>query len=230
MQISTKHTTAILVFAQSSKEESRRKGIVGGTLLFDSLTKRTLEVVRKTKLPYFHLTEAEQIGTTFSERFTNAIQSVFDQGFENIVTVGNDTPQLRSSNIVSAVTKLNERKSVIGPSADGGFYLMGLHKSNFNPTTFKELPWQTADLYRALTDVLMLSGSRIFRLSTYFDLDDFSDLRLFSNRFGHYSKKLLKLISALLTGTKESHFHFTRLFDSLLSFTFFNKGSPHIGA
>ncbi|CAN0575163.1 unnamed protein product, partial [Ectocarpus sp. 12 AP-2014] len=67
-----------------------------GERVFETLTKETLRKVKRTKQPYFHISEKEQTGNSFGERFTNAIQTVFDKGYEHIITVGNDTPQLKT--------------------------------------------------------------------------------------------------------------------------------------
>ncbi len=131
------HKTAILVFARSSKEETVHKSIYNGAQLFDSLTDYTLEIASKTHLPYFHFSEEQQIGDTFGERFINAIQAVFEKGYEQVITIGNDTPQLKVSHIIEAEKQLSSNKSVLGPSADSGFYLMGLHKSQFDHYAFR---------------------------------------------------------------------------------------------
>jgi len=74
------NNTAILVFANSAKAEMQIKPIRKGAVLFDKLTQETLQKVKKTGLPYFHISEQEQKGKTFGERFTKAIQTVFENG------------------------------------------------------------------------------------------------------------------------------------------------------
>ncbi|MGB5435124.1 MAG: DUF2064 domain-containing protein, partial [Maribacter sp.] len=122
MNAINEHHTAILVFALSSEEEQKRKKIRNGDRLFSALSEHSLNIVAKTGLPYFHYTEKEQVGDSFGERFTNAIQEVFNRGFKQIITIGNDSPQLKISHIQRAAVLLDHNKSVIGPSADGGFY------------------------------------------------------------------------------------------------------------
>ena len=134
--------TAILIFANSSKEEMKYKAIPKGNILFDVLTEHTLNTARKTGLPYFLMSEKEQIGSSFGERFVNAISSIFELDFDMVITIGNDTPQLKSSDIVRASKLLGAKKSVLGPSRDGGFYLMGIHKSQFDAKTFRECTCQ----------------------------------------------------------------------------------------
>ena len=74
MHLDSKHRTAILVFAQSSQEESRRKNIKKGEFLFETLTKHTLKIVAETGVPFFHFSEKLQEGSSFGARFLNAIQ------------------------------------------------------------------------------------------------------------------------------------------------------------
>ena len=72
--------TAILIFANSAKEEANANPLQI-VLFFETLTNETINKVKQTGLPYFHFTEKQQIGNSFGARFTNAIQSVFDKGF-----------------------------------------------------------------------------------------------------------------------------------------------------
>ena len=65
MNTSNQGKTAIIIFANSSKEELKHKAIVNGQKLFDTLTGITVQTVKKTKLPYFHFTEKEQLGNSF---------------------------------------------------------------------------------------------------------------------------------------------------------------------
>jgi len=59
-----------------------------------------------------------------------------------VITIGNDTPILKSHHIVEASRQLESKNVVLGPSLDGGFYLLGIHKTHFNREQFIDLPWQ----------------------------------------------------------------------------------------
>ena len=71
--------TAILIFAQSAQKEAVSKPFKNAAKVFTQLNKHTVTTVKNSKLPYFHTTEEAQVGATFGERLTNAIQSVYDQ-------------------------------------------------------------------------------------------------------------------------------------------------------
>ncbi|WP_411029422.1 DUF2064 domain-containing protein [Spongiimicrobium sp. 3-5] len=226
MQSPLRGKTAILVFANSSKEELKQKPMAKGEALFDELILQTLATVRKTKLPYFHYSEDQQRGNSFGERFTNAIQDIFNSGYEQIVTVGSDTPLLKASHITEAAGLVNPDNSVLGPSLDGGFYLMGLHKDNFEPTSFKKLPWQTSELTSAISTLLQVSKNRISKLEILVDVDNAQDLKTIVGQGNALGKKLLRLIRSVIASKREILHFTTSFFTSYFTKTHYNKGSP----
>ncbi len=226
MKIHEQHYTAVLVFANSSFEEMRRKKIDCGSQLFDALTRHTLKTVEKTGLPLFHITEDEQKGSSFGERFTNAMQYVFDQGFENVITVGSDSPHLTKTHILSAISQLEKGRSVIGPSADGGFYLMGLHRSDFEKSDFELLSWQTSRIREEVLDLLSLSYEKIHLLPTLFDIDTFRDLKTIAKYASGLSEKVLQLVRLMISLIIKSEIPVFSFVASFLSPIHFNKGSP----
>tara|TARA_R110002126_G_scaffold37442_8_gene112975 strand:- start:671 stop:1360 length:690 start_codon:yes stop_codon:yes gene_type:complete len=222
------HTTAILVFANSAKEELVTKSIPKGEQLFEKLTQCTLRKAKNTGLPTFHFTEKNQVGSNFGERFTNAIAAVFDKGFDNIITIGNDTPHLKTQHLKNTVKQLKLGKTIIGPSVDGGFYLLGLQKSNFDVSKFKKLPWQRYSLYNQISRWLQSESSELVKLPVLQDVDNVKDLRsllLFSKTL---STSLILLILDLLPVKNRlfhKKYHFINLFPNRC---FYNKGSPEI--
>jgi len=229
MQAINEHKTAILVFALSSQEEQKHKNINNGDNLFNALSEHSLKIVEKTGLPYFHYTEKEQEGDTFGERFTNAIKSVFNRGYKQIITIGNDSPQLTSSHLLESCFHLENGKTVIGPSSDGGFYLMGLHKSQFKASDFEQLSWKTSRLFLETAKLLKEHGGELIRLQTFMDLDNKADLQLFINRFKSVSKQLSDIIISLIFFKKSKIFYFKFIFLSkYLSENYYNKGSPFV--
>ncbi len=218
--------TAILIFARSAKADAQQKKFVNGERLFDALTKETLAKVKRSKLPYFHSTEVEQQGTTFGERFVNAIQAVYDQGYDHVITIGNDSPQLKTKHLLEAYQQLQLGNTVLGPTFDGGFYLMGLHRSKFNPHVFLRLPWQRFGLFHSISKLLEGSSSDIYSLPTFTEVDSLQDLSTLGNFIQSVSEHLLLLmhqflaktyglLTAILHGPTSGHQE-----------TFKNKGSP----
>ena len=226
MQELNEHKTAILVFALSSQEEQKHKNINNGDNLFNALSEHSLKIVKKTGLPYFHYTEKEQEGDTFGERFTNAIQFVFNRGYKQIITIGNDTPQLKASHIRKTALLLSNDTSVLGPSADGGFYLMGLHRENFDSRKFKDLPWQTSNLGNELKKEFSTTQNSLVQLDRLFDIDNSQDLYFISKFSNQLSLNIKRIIISLIE-TTSAFFKIEFLFEGQFqSKIHHNRGSP----
>ncbi|WP_299533737.1 DUF2064 domain-containing protein [Ulvibacterium sp.] len=217
--------TAVLLFANSGKEELKHKSVEKGSNLFDELTKYTLGEIEKTGLPFFHLTEKQQNGNSFGERFTQAIQVIFDKGYDTIITLGNDTPHLRANHILEANAQLKSKKLVLGPSLDGGFYLMGIHRSQFRAVSFANLPWQTSKLLKAIIDWVDIGEEELIQLQPLIDLDQFHDVRLLS-RFRTFSKAVLRLLVQILYRRVQNYGFVLDFIDFHFLPIPFNKGSP----
>lgn len=220
------HITAILIFANSSSQEFEQKPFVKNATLFEALNKETLSKVKKTKLPFFHFTEKEQLGATFGERFVNAIHEVYQKGFDTLITIGNDSPQLKTMHLLEAYKQLQLGKTVLGPTFDGGFYLMGLHKSNFDAALFKKLPWQGFSLFNRISQLFENNNTLLFRLLVFEDIDSEKDVMVLLN----YTKVLSSFILLVLN---KLYKHSNKIFSKQeitnytnFSLSFYNKGSP----
>ncbi|MEP2237567.1 MAG: DUF2064 domain-containing protein [Maribacter sp.] len=221
-------STAILVFANSAKQDLANKHILRGEELFDVLTRSTLKKAKKTGLPVFHFSDENQVGTSFGERFTNAIASVFNNGFSNIITIGNDTPHLKTHHLKHTAKQLAKGKTVIGPSIDGGFYLLGLQKSNFEASEFQNLPWQRLGLYHQISLWLHEESSELIKLPVLQDLDNERDLQSILSFSSDLSSTIVLLIIDILK-TNRSLYYTNQNFSTLYPNSFpYNKGSPPV--
>jgi glycosyltransferase A (GT-A) superfamily protein (DUF2064 family) len=224
-----KKKTAVLIFANSAKKEAERKSFLSAEI-FSALNIQTLKTVEKSGIKYFHISEEKQVGNSFGARFSNAIETIFQKGFENVITIGNDTPHLKTRHLIDTLQQLEKNDSVLGPSKDGGFYLMGLKKSYFNKETFERLPWQTNRLHQKFSSLAHLKNLKIQYLEPLNDIDCKEDLKLIIHSFKAVSSSILKLLQKLFYRIKNNFF--TTYFD-LLKISFsqnFNKGSPFISA
>ncbi len=218
--------TAILIFANSAQQEAVNKPFSKSSALFDVLNKQTLQKVKRSGLPYFLFSEEEQLGETFGERYTNAIQFVYDQGFENVITVGNDTPQLQTSQLIETAKKLEKNPIILGPSKDGGYYMMGLNKSQFNLETFLNLPWQTSQLTKRISRLLAAEKIKIVFLKILADIDSISDVKSVLNGFRTLCATLRKILLTLFSSEKITISYSPFFFQNTSKEIYFNKGSP----
>lgn len=219
-------STAILIFANSSKEELKYKTIPKGSILFDGLTEHALNTARKTGLPYFLISETVQNGNSFGERFVNAISSIFAMDFDNVITIGNDTPQLKVSDLVKASRLIGARKFVLGPSKDGGFYLMGLHKSQFDAIAFRELPWKKNTLTNKIAALIAASNIDIIQLRVLLDLDTNADLKSILKGLKYRTGKIYQIILSLIITIRKIDLQGYISLSFNFNSTYFNKGSP----
>jgi len=176
---------AILLFTRTGEQEARSKswsrsaGQKSNQKIAELLIGRTRCSAAKTEADLVVYDSERQQGQSFGERFTNAFQDLFDSGYSDVVAVGNDTPELNSWHLNRALEQLEQNKAVLGPSRDGGVYLIGLTKSMFNPKTFQDLPWETSKVNNTLEHWLTEQEIAIESLEPLQDIDNEKDLRRF---------------------------------------------------
>ena len=95
-----------------------------------------------------------------------------------VVIVGTDIPQLRAQHIAEAFRALGRHDVVLGPAADGGYWLIGLRRRPRVLSPFGGVRWSSA---HALADTLAnLGGRSVFRLARLGDVDDAHDFALYA--------------------------------------------------
>lgn len=117
-----------------------------------------------------------QDGPDLGERQARAFAWGFAGGFETILLRGCDTPDLPGAILLEAQEKLASARAevVLGPSLDGGYYLIGLKA--LYPELFEGLSWSTdAVLTDTLNRALKLSLS-VHLLPYWQDIDTYADL------------------------------------------------------
>ncbi len=219
-------STAILIFAQSGRRDARAKGIPGGEQVLDMLTERTLQKVKRTGLSWFHVGEKQQTGNDFGERFSNALQSVFDTGIENLIVIGNDSPGLSTALLKKAARSLQKGMPILGPASDGGVYLIGLHSSHFVLAQFKAVPLQSSMVFHHLFKIIRVQAKNIpVVLECQMDLVSLGDLRNWTRNVAFAGDLILRMIKSLCVKL------FILVFKELSNqdiypFARHNKGSP----
>jgi glycosyltransferase A (GT-A) superfamily protein (DUF2064 family) len=181
--ITNQKETALLVFSYSREKESERKAIFrghhkkGNGALFNLLIEQTEKLALQSGIDVFWIDEHQQTGPDFASRFTNAYQRLFDQGYENVVSIGNDCPDLTIELLTDAVASLRHNAMVLGPSFDGGVYLLGINRAIFDRDSFYWLPWQTQALQQGLETYGQTQEIEVEWLQELSDIDSLMDLR-----------------------------------------------------
>ena len=120
-----------------------------------------------------------QIGADLGERLASATQWATEQRYTKILLVGSDSPTLPTSYILKASTRLDSRDVVIGPSTDGGYYLIGFSATNIAmtvPFIFEEIAWSTADVFQQTVSRIQSLKATIGLLPPWYDIDTAEDL------------------------------------------------------
>lgn len=197
--------TAILVFTRTDEQEASAKTFVqgisktGNKAIAKQLIQHTIGTACKAGLPVVVSTGGEQVGETFGERFAHAIEGVFSEGYENVIAIGNDCPTLSSTLLVSAANRLETNGLVLGPTMDGGVYLLGISKNCFDPAAFASLPWETMHLQAGLSAYSESLSTSISWLVEKSDIDNSFGFFAALSQLGfrhQLRKKLLALFTA----------------------------------
>ncbi len=124
-----------------------------------------------------HYLYMRQIGENLGERMKNAFIEAFSMNFRRVVLIGSDIPGLPLEFIEEAFTSLEETDVVIGPSLDGGYYLIGFKDKKFCPAAFKGIPWSTERVFEETMKVLKREGLTVHTLQPQRDIDTIEDLK-----------------------------------------------------
>lgn len=112
----------------------------------------------------------KQSGKDLGDRLRNAFDSVLEEEGDSAVIIGSDTPHLPSDYIKRAFRLLRSYDCVIGPSRDGGYYLIGLKNTYFE--LFEEIPWSTPGVLAVTMQRARSLGLKISLLPRLEDIDD----------------------------------------------------------
>ncbi len=96
-----------------------------------------------------------------------------------MVIIGSDIPELTADIIQRAFDELKTKDLVLGPAADGGYYLIGLHRAVFKPAgppLFTGIRWGTDQVLKQTVTAAKKQGLRCILLETLKDVDRPEDL------------------------------------------------------
>ena len=126
-----------------------------------------------------------QSGSTFAERFETAVHQAFTAGYGQVVVIGSDTPELGAVELQEAFARLvigapGDAAAVIGPSHDGGYYLLGL--SAFSRAAFADITFGGPHVAAETAIQLGRAGYAVSLLEPLIDIDRAADLGVVATR------------------------------------------------
>jgi len=130
--------------------------------------------------------KSRQYGEDLGERMLHAIHFSLISGYEKVILIGSDIIDLNGQIILDSFEKLNANDIVIGPTFDGGYYLIGMKK--LHSKLFKNIAWSSPEVFDQTIQTCTNEKLSFDTLPKFADLDTFADFTYLSpiDRFRYF--------------------------------------------
>jgi rSAM/selenodomain-associated transferase 1 len=143
-----------------------------------------------------------QSGENLGERMKSCFEFAFKQNFEKVIVIGSDSPDLSENILNTAFSSLNDNDTVIGPTYDGGYYLLGFKKNSYSPEVFNGINWSTKTVFEETMNKLNSENIKTKVLDYWGDIDTINDLNQFYKKY----KDIKNYNSETITFLKKNNF------------------------
>lgn len=158
------------------------------------------------------VTYIPQIGDGLGQRLTSATYWASENGYEKIIITGSDSPTVPLAYISQAVEALDTCDVVVGPSVDGGYYLIGFSNQNLTdvvPTIYEGIAWSTKNVLQQTVEHIHRINAKLNLLPVWYDVDtpedlDFLQAHLSALRLAEGSVQAVRTEKILLKLLKEN--------------------------
>jgi uncharacterized protein len=133
-----------------------------------------------------------QEGNDLGDRMYNACKKVIDKGSKKTVIIGTDIPDISSEIIRKAVKALDNSDVVIGPSNDGGYYLLGMKK--LHRALFSGIEWSSESVLSLTVEKLNILNLSYSMLPELIDVDTEDDLKVWLDKDSAKENNILESI------------------------------------
>jgi hypothetical protein len=123
-----------------------------------------------------------QRGRDHPGRLRSAFGDLFARGSERVIIVASDNPDLPGKMLVGASKALEKNAAVIGPTADGGYFLIGFRREAFVARAFSRIDWSTNRVFGQTLARIQDAGRSVAVLPQWSDVDTLEDLRALASR------------------------------------------------
>lgn len=130
---------------------------------------------------FAHHAVAMQTGADLSDRLAMAFsERFFFHRTEKIIAIGADDPQLPRALLDHAFALLDSCEYVIGPAADGGYYLIGCRALSFDVELFHGIDWGTPRVFEQTMTKIAANERSVAVLPERYDIDVAEDLKRYA--------------------------------------------------
>jgi rSAM/selenodomain-associated transferase 1 len=134
---------------------------------------------------FAHHAVAMQTGADLSDRLAMAFsERFFFHRTEKIIAIGADDPKLPRELIDHAFSLLDSCEWVIGPAADGGYYLIGCRALSFDVEVFQGIDWGGPTVFETTRKKIAANGQTVAVLPERLDIDVAADLERYARATG----------------------------------------------
>ena len=188
-----KHKNLLIIFVKNiklGKVKTRLAKSIGTEGAFQvykhlvEITEKVTNQISGTKRVYFSdsiieekwpkTTKYVQKGEDLGQKMQNSIEKGFNDGFEKIILIGSDLPDVSAQIIEKGLEELTINEVVFGPAEDGGYYLVGMTKKHYS--IFENKPWSTSKLLEITLSELKDKEVNYSLLEPLNDIDTIEDL------------------------------------------------------
>jgi len=137
-----------------------------------------------------------QTGNDLGARMDNAITYVLSIGFDACVLIGADLPMLTADHLHAAFSALEKADMTLGPTSDGGYYLIGLRRPC--SAVFQGLQYSTASVFENTLASAAAAGLTCIAAPLCDDVDTPEDLRVLWNTISRSDSYTSHCLQALI--------------------------------
>jgi len=185
--------------AKHALETARNFATTDGIVLEVHYTggdERKMETLFGTELCFI-----PQEGIDLGEKMHASFLRAFTGGSQRVVLIGTDCPGITTAILRQAFSALKGCDCAIGPSADGGYYLIGLKGPM--PEIFQSIPWGTGKVLKHTLEIIKGIGLQVVLLDRLLDIDRPEDL---SSWHEAAKARSLPMISVIIPAIDEKIF------------------------
>lgn len=183
----------LIVFVKNNilgKVKTRLAKTIGDEAAFEvykelvAITEKATSTVGYDKVIYFSDAIEEtkwknsekrvQFGVDLGARMKNAFSDGFKQGYQSVVLIGSDLPDISSIIIENGFNELEKNNIVFGPAEDGGYYLIGMNQ--LHAEIFEDKPWSQSNLLKVTLEELKSNKTPFTLIEILNDIDTYEDL------------------------------------------------------